>query len=334
MLRNREVRLLLTAMGAIALLAGAAAAVFLSLAAAAFTLIASGLLIGCSLWFTHRRYREIARLSGYLRRISGGDYSLDVRDNEEGELSILKSEIYKVTLRLSEQRSQLQRDKIRLTDAISDISHQLKTPLTSMLMMADLLSDAGLPSAKRAEFTRNLRVQLERIEWLVTSLLKLSKIDAGTVQFKREPLPVGRLIQAALQAVLIPMDVKQQSVSVEGDDSVSFLGDFNWTAEAVINILKNSVEHTPEGGTMAISYSENALFTEIVIADNGPGIPKEDLPYIFNRFYKGKNASEDSVGIGLAMAHSIITSQGGTIEVQSAKGEGTRFRIKFYKQVV
>lgn len=334
MLRNREIRLLLTAMCAIALLAGAAAAAFLSFAAAALTLAASALLIGCSLWFTRRRYREIAKLSGYLRRISGGDYSLDVRDNEEGELSILKNEIYKMTLRLSEQRSQLQRDKVRLTDAISDISHQLKTPLTSMLMMADLLSDAELPAAKRTEFTRNLRVQLERIEWLVTSLLKLSKIDAGTVKFKREPLPVTRLIQAALQAVLIPMDVKQQSVSVEGDDSVSFLGDFNWTAEAVINILKNGVEHTPEGGTMAISYSENALFTEIVIADNGPGIPKQDLPYIFNRFYKGKNASEDSIGIGLAMAHSIITSQGGTIEVQSAKGEGTQFRIKFYKQVV
>jgi signal transduction histidine kinase len=293
-------------------------------------LIVSILLIGCSLFFTRWRYREIEKLSGYLRQISSGEYALDVRDNHEGELSILKNDIYKVTIMLSEQGALLQQDKIKLTNAISDISHQLKTPLTSMMMMADLLSDPMLPVAKRTEFTRNIRIQLERIEWLVSSLLKLSKIDAGTVPFKKESIAVKQLIQKALEPVLIPMDIKEQSVSLSGEDSVTFLGDLNWTAEAIINILKNCVEHTPEGGVISISFSENALFTEIVIEDNGKGIPKKDIPYIFKRFYKGKNASEDSIGIGLAMAHSIITSQNGDIDVKSKPGEGTRFRIKFY----
>ena len=333
MLRNREIQILLLTMGLISL-AAILAASFFSLAATVITFIVSALLISSSLLFTSWRYREIEKLSGYLRQISSGNYSLDVRDNHEGELSILKNDIYKVTIMLSEQSSLLQTDKLQLTNAISDISHQLKTPLTSMMMMADLLSDAKLPAVKRTEFTRIIRIQLERIEWLVSSLLKLSKIDAGTVPFKKDKIAVKKLIQKALDPVLIPMDIKEQTVSINGEDNVSFLGDFNWTAEAVLNILKNSVEHTPEGGVITISFSENALFTEIVIADNGKGIPKEDLPYIFKRFYKGKNAGEDSVGIGLAMAHGIITSQNGRVDVKSKPEEGTLFRIKFYKQVI
>jgi signal transduction histidine kinase len=305
---------------------------FLSIPAAILVLFTSVLLIACSLIFTRWRYREIERLSGYLRRISNGDYELDVRDNHEGELSILKSDIYKVTLMLSGQSSYLEQDKIKLTNAISDISHQLKTPLTSMMVMADLLSSNQLDESKRAEFTQNIRVQLERIEWLVSSLLKLSKIDAGTVSFKKDQVSVRSLIERAVQPLLIPMDIKEQTLSVEGDDSVTFSGDGHWTAEALINILKNCVEHTSVGGQVSISFSENPLFTEIKVKDNGNGIPKEDLPYIFRRFYKGKNAGEDSVGIGLAMAYSIITSQQGDIEVRSEQGIGTEFHIKFYNK--
>ncbi|TCZ76345.1 HAMP domain-containing histidine kinase [Paenibacillus albiflavus] len=333
MLRNREYQLVLFVMCLLSLL-GIIAASFISAIAMILIAIISALLIASSLFFTSWRYREIAKLSSYLRQISSGDYSLDVRDNEEGELSILKNEIYKVTLMLSEQSSILKQDKIQLTDAISDISHQLKTPITSMMVMADLLTDAELPVEKRMEFTHNIHVQLERIKWLVSSLLKLSKIDAGTVQFKQEPVSVYKLCHKALEPLLIPIDIKEQAVSINGDQTISFLGDLNWSVEAMINILKNGVEHTQEGGNIDITFAENALFTEIVIADNGPGIPKEDLPYIFKRFYKGKNASEESIGIGLAMAHSIITSQNGHIVVQSEKGKGTQFRIKFYKQVI
>lgn len=200
-----------------------------------------------------------------------------------------------------------------------------------MTVMADLLSEPELPPDKRTEFTRNIRIQLERIGWLVSSLLKFSKIDAGTVQFKKDSILVRTLFQKSLEPVLIPMDIKQQTVSIKGDDAVSFLGDLNWSAEAVINILKNCVEHTPEGGAISISFAENALYTEVIIADNGKGISKEELPYVFQRFYKGKNASEDSVGIGLALSHSIITSQNGDININSEKGMGTQFHIKFYK---
>ncbi|MEK3675008.1 sensor histidine kinase [Paenibacillus sp. FSL R10-2771] len=333
MLRNRENQILLLVMGSISLSAIVIAA-FISSVAAALVIIVSVLLTGTALLFTKRRYYELEKLSVYLREISSGQASLDPRDNQEGELSILKNDIYKVTRMLSEHRSLLQRDKLQLTDAISDISHQLKTPITSMTVMADLLSAPDLPPLKRTEFTHHIRIQLERIDWLVSSLLKLAKMEAGTIPFKKDRIHMETLIQKALEPVMIPMDIKGQTVSITGDDNVSFAGDFHWTAEAVINILKNGVEHTPEGGAITITFSDNVLFTEIVIADNGEGIPKEDLPYIFKRFYKGKNANEGSIGIGLAMAHSIIASQNGVIDVTSDSGRGTEFRIKFYKHVI
>ncbi|KPB03429.1 sensor histidine kinase [Bacillus sp. CHD6a] len=333
MWRNREIQLYIITMILICAVVSVTATIFFTISSVILVLITTVLLIGCSLVFTRWRYKEIESLSGYLRQISNGNYKLDVRDNHEGELSILKSDIYKVTLMLSEQRTFLEQDKVKLTNAISDISHQLKTPLTSMMVMADLLSDHKLDELKRAEFTQNIRVQLERMEWLVSSLLKLSKIDAGTVIFKKDKVSVRTLIERALQSVLIPMDIKEQTLLVRGDESVTFTGDKHWTAEALINILKNCVEHTSVGGKVSISFSENPLYTEIKVEDNGNGILKEDLPYIFRRFYKGKNAGEDSVGIGLAMAYTIITSQQGDIEVRSEIGKGTEFHIKFYNKV-
>ncbi|MGG1688256.1 sensor histidine kinase [Pseudalkalibacillus sp. NRS-1564] len=334
MLRNREIHLLFLVIGGIILVSTGLAVFVLSYQAALITLLTSIALVSCFVFFTRWRYREIERLSGYLRQISSGDYTLDVRNNYEGELSILKNDIYKVTMMLTEHRSLLQEDKVKLTNAISDISHQLKTPLTSMLVMVDLVSDPNLDEEKRVEFTTNIRIQLERIEWLVSSLLKLSKIDAGTIAFKKESVSPRQIIQKAVESILIPVDIKQQNISITGDDAATFVGDVNWTSEALLNILKNCVEHTGEGGTISLSYSENPLYTEIIISDNGNGIPKEDLPYIFKRFYRGKNAGDDSVGIGLAMAYSIITSQNGDIEVTSKQGTGTEFTIKFYKQVV
>lgn len=164
--------------------------------------------------------------------------------------------------------------------------------------------------------------------------LFLSKIDADAVPFRKEQVMVAGLIEKAMQPVLIPIDIKGQTISITGEDSVSFLGDLSWTTEAVLNILKNAVEHTQEGGTIAISFSENPLYTEIMIKDNGKGIPRDELPFIFKRFYKGKSAGESSSGIGLSMAHSIITKQNGDIEVQSDLHEGTAFRIRFYKQFI
>lgn len=334
MLRNREIQLLTAAMAAVSLIAVLLAFILPASTAPYLVLLLAVVLNAVTLVFTRWRYQKINTLSDYLKKISGGDFSLDVRDNTEGELSILKNDIYKVTMMLSEQSTGLEQEKTMLTEAISDISHQMKTPVTSMVIMADLLSEPGLSEEKRKEFTRNISLQLERIEWLVSSLLKLSKIDAGSIQFKKEPVKLKALIHKSLEPLLIPMELKAQTLTVNGEDGAGYLGDANWTGEALINILKNCVEHTPEGGSLTIHVAENALFSEIVIQDSGRGIPKEDLPYIFQRFYKGKHAGEESVGIGLALAEKIITSQQGSIEVRSEAGQGTSFQIKFYKQVV
>ncbi len=332
-IRNREIQVLLVILSIITVSSMGLAMFFMSLGAAILILFTSLVFITIYLFFTAWRYKELEKLSSYLRRISSGDNTLDVRDNHEGELSILKNDIYKVTLMLSEHRSLLEQDKVKLTDAISDISHQLKTPLTSMMVMAELLQDTNPSEQKRMEFTRNIQVQLERMEWLVSSLLKLSKIDAGTIVFKKDPVLVKTLIHKAVEPVLIPMDIKEQNLIINGEEHVSFMGDLNWTAEAIINILKNCVEHTEDSGEISISFTENTLYTEISIRDTGKGISKKDLPYIFKRFYKGENAGEDSVGIGLAMAYSIIKSQNGDIEVVSEQNKGTTFQIKFYKRV-
>ena len=284
--------------------------------------------------YTMRRYRQMEKLSDYLKRIGSGDYSLDIRDNVEGELSILKNEIYKVTTRLREQAEYNVREKYYLADALSDISHQLKTPLTSMMVMTDLLKEEGLPPDKREEFTDTIRAQLIRIEWLVTSLLKLSRLDAGTIVLESRPVPAAEVIGRAVQHLLIPMELKGIEFEVQGEENVTFQGDLSWSAEAFANILKNCMEHTPSGGRIRVMYEENHLYTVISVEDNGEGIAAEDLPHIFERFYKGKNAGADSVGIGLAMAYEIFAKEQGKVDVISKEGEGTRFRVKFYKGVV
>lgn len=281
-------------------------------------------------FFYRWRYRQIAQLSQALRRISNGDYNLEIRDNAEGELSILKSELYKVTIRLRETADLLQQEKQYLADAISDISHQLKTPLTSMRLMNDLLSDPSLDTETRLNFTSQIYTQLDRLQWLVTSLLKLSKLDTKTAEFHQDQVSVSQLVELASTPFLIALEVKEQTLSIFGEDCY-FTGDLHWSIEALTNILKNAIEHTPVGGEIQITYHENPIFTEIVVSDHGEGIDREDLPYIFKRFYRGKNASRDSVGIGLAMAKSIAIEQNGDLSVSSEIGIGSTFHLKFYK---
>lgn len=331
MLRNKAYRNMMILLIGITMLASAIGFMINPVTGAGIG-IASLLLSFVSLWMTRKRYLDIKELSGYLRRIYSGDYSLDLRDSVEGELSILKNEIYKLTMILSRQANQLQVEKEQLADAISDISHQLKTPLTSMTVLADVLSREDLEPEKRKEFTKTLDTQLERMEWLLTSLLKLAKLDAGTIKFRKETVPAVELIDKASKPLLIPMELKEQTLVVEDIGKVSLKADPNWTTEAFINILKNCTEHTPVGGTLTIHTEDNPIYTGIQITDTGNGIRKEDLPFIFKRFYKGKNASEESVGIGLAMAKSIIEKQNGDITVTSKPGQGTSFVVKFYKQ--
>lgn len=329
MLRNKEYKRLLLILAAI-LIVTTAAGFLVSIAAG----IVCGISVLCSstaaLLFTRHRYKSIEKLNTYLKRINSGDYALDVRDNTEGELSILKSEIYKVTVMLRERSELLERDKVALQNALSDISHQLKTPVTSMFVMTDLLLTPDLPDDRRLAFTDRIRAQLERLSWLVSALLKLSRLDARAVSFKRGRVPAKRLLDKALTPLRIPAELKSIILRV-CDNGVSVDCDENWTAEAVLNIVKNCVEHTPEGGTIDITCSENPLFAQIHIEDSGAGISPDDLPHIFTRFYRGSNAADDSVGIGLAMAATIVQEQCGSIDAGPAASGGSAFTLRFPK---
>lgn len=280
------------------------------------------------------RYRRISELSLYLKQVLDGRRGLDIPDNAEGELSLLRNDIYKMITCLETQAELLKKDKIYLAESLSDISHQLKTPMTSMMVMTDILGDETLPPDRRAEFTSAIRSQLERMEWLLTALLKMSRLDAGTVQFRREPELAAQLIRTAAAHLLIPMELKSQTFEVRVPENLEILCDRSWTAEAISNILKNCMEHTPEGGAITVTGEERGIYSSLIIEDTGEGIAPEDVPHIFERFYKGKNAGKDSVGIGLAMAKNILNMQNAHVEAESEQGRGTRFFIRFYRKVI
>lgn len=330
MWKNKDIRIMILLQGLVLIMASIGCFFFSFIGhyimAGAGFLIA---LIGYVVLFY--RNKRIAELSNYLSRITNGEHFMDIRDNEEGELSYLKNEIYKVTRKLEEQAELLKKDKHYLADSMADISHQLKTPLTSMMVLSDLLQQE-LPYEKRKQFIDRIQSQLARMEWLVTSLLKLSKMDAGTIVMKEEVVIVKELVSHALETLWIPAELKGVTIQVEVEEGCSYIGDFEWSKEALTNVLKNCLEHTKSGGSLSVYGVKNPLYTEVEIKDTGEGIDKEDLPYIFKRFYRGKNASSDSVGIGLAMAKNIIMKQQGQIEVESEVGTGTIFHIKFYKR--
>ena len=327
--RNRELTRFFALLALITAAASGAAGFFIG-AAAGLAVGGLGLvllfLFGI---FTYRRYEKLRLLADYLRDIRDGQYRLAMQNYEEGELSILQSEIYKVTVLLEEQAKTLKKEKQQLADSMSDISHQLKTPLTSMLMMTDLLCEQPMDADTGKTFLLQIREQLERMQWLVSSLLKLAKLDAGAVTLKREPLTAFSLIHKAVAPLLVMMEDKGLSLEILGQDDAQIMADAHWTIEAFTNIIKNCIEHTKVGG-LKIRAVQTNLYTQIQIEDTGEGIGKDDLPHIFKRFYKGKNADENSVGIGLAMACSIIRQQKGDITVVSQEGSGTQFTIRFY----
>lgn len=282
---------------------------------------------------TYRRYRRIAQLSEDIDRILHGEGATVSLDRyAEGELGILQNEVHKMTVRLREQQVQLQNDKVYLADSIADISHQIRTPLTAINLLVQLLSESDLDTARRAALTQELISLLSRIDWLITSLLKMSKLDAGTVRFKCEDMPLHLLIQKAVSPLAVATELRGQALSITADGC--FHGDLAWTAEAIGNVVKNCMEHTPNGGEIRITAAENALYTEILVQDNGCGIAPEDLPHIFERFYKGKNAGDTGFGIGLALARRIVTAQNGTLKAENAPEGGARFTLRFYKGII
>lgn len=281
---------------------------------------------------TYLRYRRIAALASDVNKILHGDNSISLEGYSEGELGILHSEIYKMTIRLREQQQKLIRDKVYLANSIADISHQIRTPLTSVNLMIELLSDPKTKEERRPRLIHELQTMLSRIDWLITTLLKVSKLDAGTVQFKKEKVSLEHLIRKSCIPLLVPIELRGQELVIHAEGEL--ICDISWTCEAIGNIVKNCMEHTPEGGKIEIEAAENVLYTEILIQDNGTGISKEDMPHIFERFYKGKDSGDKSFGVGLALSRMIITSQNGTVKAENRKTSGAMFSIRFYKGTV
>lgn len=330
MLRNKEIRYLLYLSCIVTIVSiwmGFNYHLYLGL----FIFVDHLLLISFFLYVTKYRYHRIQQLSSYLKETYEGKDNADLSMYEEGELSILKNDIGKLTQTLKLQSEYLLEDKHFLSDTLSNISHQLKTPLTAMMVMSDVLEDASLPQEKRRDFLHQLKIQLLRMEWLISSLLKLSKIDANTTIFHKESLYLLDLLKASAEPIHISMEVRNQSLEIQCDPTIKVEMDKHWTQEAILNVLKNCMEHTAENGKILIACSDNFLHTTISISDNGTGILAEDLPYIFDRFYKGRNAKPDSVGIGLAMSKTILQNQNASIHVESEVGKGSVFIIKLYR---
>lgn len=275
-------------------------------------------------------YDDIKDMTDYVYNSSEGRNFEMKNRNQEGQIGLLKTELIKMINILKEKVELLNNEKIFLNNTISDISHQLKTPMTSLIILNDLMYE-DLPKETKIEFLDKMKSQLNRMEWLVKSMLKLSKVEAKVIDFEQKEVKINELIKKSVAPSLIPMEIKDIKLSISGDENTSYRGDINWSSEAFVNIIKNCVEHTPQGGKIDINYNQNPLYSEVVIKDSGEGIDKKDLPHIFKRFYKGKTSKEDSVGIGLAMAKSIIASQNGDIYVESEKNKGTEFHIIFHK---
>ena len=300
--------------------------------AGAFCLALGIAFTGVYFYNIKKRNDKINELNNYLSLMCSGNFDLDIMDNSEGEMSILKNNLYKIMTLLKTQNEQLNTDKLYLADSLADISHQLKTPLTSMMVMSDLLKDEKNED-KRNEFLSIIEVQLDKMKWLITNLLKISKLDAGTTEFKHEKFNISPVLQKSLKPFYVTCDIRQIEIDNEIND-FEFVGDDNWTGEAIENIIKNCIEHTENNGTIKFFSERTNVYNSLFIQDNGCGIAKEDLPHIFERFYHGKNSSSESVGIGLALAKTVLEKEKGDIIVKSELGKGSIFELRFYKAIV
>lgn len=264
-----------------------------------------------------------------IERINLGDYSLQIDRNSEDELSLLDNQIYRTAVKFREQAENSRKDKENLQKSLSDISHQLKTPLTSIIVMVEnILDDDDMPLEIRREFLNDIKHNTNTISFLVQSLLKLSKLDAEAVKFRYEQVEVKSIVDECIKNTAVMAEILGVRLETDCNDIILNC-DRKWLCEAITNIIKNCIEHS-HNGNIKITAEQNKLYTKISIKDNGSGIDKEDLPHIFERFYKGKNSSDDSVGIGLALAKSIIEKQGGYISVSSELNQGSEFVIKFF----
>ena len=275
--------------------------------------------------------RELDNLIKYLKELNRGNYNLQIDLNSEGTLSILKNEIYTTTIMLREKAEKELVDKQNLKDSLTNISHQLKTPLTSISLLVDNLCDEDVPASLQKEFLGDIKTQIDSINYLIIVLLKLSRFDANVITFKEEKINVKNLCIDVLKHIDALRDVKNVTIHINGSNNVTFIGDYKWEFEALSNILKNCLEYTSENKNIYVSFKETNMFTEITIQDEGKGMSKEEKRRMFERFYKGENSSNNNFGIGMSLAKEIINKDNGKIKVDSTPGIGSTFKIQYYK---
>ena len=287
------------------------------------------------LFYNRSRKKQTKIITECIRQINNGDYTLVAENYSEDELSLLNDEIYKTAVMLREQAENSNKDRINLKDSLSDISHQLKTPLTSVIVMLDnMLDDDEMPVEIRRQFMWSMKRQTNNISFLVKSILTLSKLDANTVAFKKSDVSISEIISECVENTEVLAEINEVEVKAEVDSEFDINCDRKWLCEALTNIIKNCIEHTSPEGWVKIKAEKNKIYALISIEDNGCGIAPEDLPHIFKRFYKGKNSDDNSVGIGLALAKTIIEKDDGYITVDSEVGKGTRLEIKYFNNPI
>ena len=282
------------------------------------------------IWMIYKE-RQIKQISQQVNAILFQQKDVYIPYYKEGTLSFLESEIVKLVNRLSEQNRLLLEDKIVLKQSLEDISHQMKTPLTSLNLVHERLKITE--GVEKKKLLKEQQLLLEKIEWLVITLLKIAQIDSNTVIFQKENISQKELYNKLVKPFEIQLELKDISIEFQTDQTYIENIDILWTLEALSNIFKNCIEHIEKGGHINIIMSSNPLYNEIIIQDNGNGIHSEDLMHLFERFYKGKNATQQSVGIGLSLSHMIIEKQNGTIAVENTY-PGAKFTIHFYKEVI
>lgn len=276
--------------------------------------------------------KELKEINEYIKEVNNKNYSLKIEDNKDGELSRLRNELYKTTVILREAAENSEEEKEKLSIAIADISHQLKTPLTSIRIMLDNISDnPDMPQEIREDFIQDISKQVEHMSSLVISLLKIAKFDAGTIKMENEEIDAKKLIDSVINNLAILIEIKEIEVITKIDEKAMFIADYKWQQEALTNILKNAIEHSQPKSNIYIIVENTSIFLKIKIKDEGQGIEQKDLKHIFERFYRAKNCNEDSIGIGLSLAKTIIEQNNGYIKATSEVGKGTLFEIKYIK---
>ena len=290
------------------------------------------LLVGAFIIYDYNQSKKLKEITRYIEEINKKNYKLDIDDNPEAELSILKNELYKITIMLKEQAENSIQDKVKLKDTLSDISHQLKTPSSSILILLDnIIDNPNMDEKTKREFINDIKRETINISFLVQAILKLSRFDANAITFINKEESLNYILKEAIKNVEPLCDLRNVKIKLKGDIDEKIFCDSVWQIEAISNILKNAVEHSKDAETVSILCQNTKMYLEIKIIDNGEGISKKDLSHIFERFYKGEKSSKDSIGIGLSLSKSIIEKNNGIIFVDSEIGKGTTFTIKYFK---